>query len=69
MRLESDKKDIENALEAERSLLADKDILLTRSKQSEAKLEADLDAMQIEIDTLDGQLTRALSNMKGGETK
>jgi myosin protein heavy chain len=66
--LEAEKKRVEDALEAERSLLADKDQLLARSKERESQLEEDLAAMQVDVDQLDSQLERALVAQRTSET-
>jgi len=60
MRLEQDKRKVEDDLEAERSLGIDKDALLERSKKREGELEDDVQALQADIDTLDSHLDRAL---------
>lgn len=65
--LETDKKKVENELEAERALLLDKDQLLARSKERESALEDDLAAMQADVDVLDSQLERALAAQKAAE--
>ncbi|PWN46171.1 hypothetical protein IE81DRAFT_86032 [Ceraceosorus guamensis] len=65
--LEADKKKVEDALEAERSLLAEKDQLLARSKERESALEEELATMQSELDQLDSQVERALASQKASE--
>lgn len=65
--LQSEKKRVEDELEAERTLLADKDQLLARSKERESALEDDLAALQADVDLLDSQLERALASQKQAE--
>ncbi|KAN0065099.1 class II myosin [Thecaphora frezii] len=65
--LESEKKKVEDKLEAERALLLDKDRLLARSKEREAALEDDLAALQADVDLLDGQLEKAIASQKATE--
>ncbi|KAI0039953.1 hypothetical protein FA95DRAFT_1652369 [Auriscalpium vulgare] len=60
MRLESEKRRVEDALEAERSLALDKDMLLKRSKDRERDLEEEVGLLKLDIDTLESQLNRAL---------
>ena len=60
MRLEADKRKVEEDLEAERALALDKDALLERSKKRESELEEEIAALQTDLDTLDSQLDRAL---------
>jgi myosin heavy chain 9/10/11/14 len=69
MRLEVEKRKIEDALEAERNLAVDKDALLERSKKRELELEEEVTALQGDLDTLDSQLDRALKMQKEGEDK
>lgn len=69
MRLESEKRKIEEDLEAERSLGVDKDALLERSKKREAELEEEVAALQGDLDTLDSQLDRALKIHAESEEK
>ena len=45
MRLEAEKRRIEDALEAERNLAVDKDTLLERSKKRELELEEEVAAL------------------------
>ncbi|KAH9994666.1 nonmuscle myosin heavy chain b [Russula vinacea] len=56
MRLEAEKRKIEDALEAERNLAVDKDALLERSKKRELELEEEVAALHGDLDTLDSQL-------------
>ncbi|KAI0319703.1 nonmuscle myosin heavy chain b [Amylostereum chailletii] len=69
MRLEVDKRKVEDALERERSLGIDKDALLERSKKRELELEEEVAALQADLDTLDSQLDRALQIQKESEEK
>ncbi|THH01623.1 hypothetical protein EW026_g1099 [Hermanssonia centrifuga] len=69
MRLEADKRKVEEDLEAERALALDKDSLLERSKNREVELEEDIAALQSDLDTLDSQLDRALKLQKESEEK
>jgi myosin protein heavy chain len=69
MRLEAEKRKVEDALEAERNLALDKDALLERSKKRELELEEDVAALQGDLDTLDSQLDRALNMQKESEDK
>lgn len=69
MTLEAEKRKVEDELEAERALTLDKDILLERSKQREADLEEEVDALQSDLDTLDSQLNRAMRLQKESEEK
>jgi myosin heavy chain 9/10/11/14 len=69
MRLEVEKRKIEDALEAERNLTLDKDALLERSKKRELELEEEVAALQGDLDTLDSQLDRALNMQKESEDK
>jgi myosin protein heavy chain len=69
MRLESDKKKVESDLVAERALGLDKDTLLERSKHREAELEQEVADAQAELDTLDGQLDRAVKQRRELEEK
>lgn len=66
--LESEKRKIQDALESERTLNVDKDGLLARSKEREVELEDELAAMQVDLDTLDSQLERALAAQQAGES-
>ncbi|CAO1612723.1 unnamed protein product [Parajaminaea phylloscopi] len=65
--LESEKQKIEQDLASERSLLAEKDQQLTRSRERESTLEDDLAAMQKDVDQLDDQLERALAAQRDAE--
>lgn len=69
MRLEAEKRKAEDALEAERNLAVDKDVLLERSKKRELELEEEVAALQGDLDTLDSQLDRALKIQKESEDK
>ncbi|KAH9925965.1 nonmuscle myosin heavy chain b [Fomitopsis serialis] len=69
MRLEADKRKVEDDLEAERALALDKDALLDRSKKREAELEEEVAALQADLDILDSQLDRALKLQKESEEK
>ncbi|KAI0794866.1 myosin II heavy chain [Abortiporus biennis] len=69
MRLESEKRRVEEALESERALTVDKDALLERSKKREGELEEEVAALQTDLDTLDSQLDRALKLQKESEEK
>ncbi|KAH9992006.1 nonmuscle myosin heavy chain b [Russula compacta] len=69
MRLEVEKRKIEDALEAERNLAVDKDALLERSKKRELELEEEVAALHGDLDTLDSQLDRALRMQKESEEK
>ncbi|KAI5120077.1 hypothetical protein M0805_002638 [Coniferiporia weirii] len=69
MKLEADKRKVEEDLEAERALGLDKDALLERSKKHETELEEDVAALQADLDTLDSQLDRVMANHKATEEK
>ena len=69
MRLEAEKRKIEDTLQAERSLAVDKDALLERSKKRELELEEEVATLQGDLDTLDSQLDRALNMQKESEDK
>lgn len=69
MQLESEKRKIEEDLEAERALALDKDDLLERSKKRESELEEEVATLRQDLDTLDSQLDRALENHKASEEK
>jgi myosin protein heavy chain len=69
MSLESEKRKVEEALEAERDLALDKDALLERSKKRESDLEEEVAAMQGDLDLLDSQLDRAMKLQKESEEK
>ena len=62
MRLEAEKRKVEEDLEAERALGIDNDSLLKRSKKRELELEDDVAALQSDLGTLDSQLDRAMAN-------
>ncbi|KAK0538955.1 class II myosin [Tilletia horrida] len=66
--LETDKKKVEVELESERALSLDKDVLLARSKERESALEEELAALQADVDLLDSQLERMMTQQKEGET-
>ena len=69
MRLESEKRKVEENLEAERAVGVDKDLLLERTKKHEVELEDEILALQADLDTLDSQLDRALKLQKESEEK
>jgi len=69
MSLESEKRKVEEALEAERTLALDKDALLERSKRRESELEEEVAALQSDLDLLDSQLDRAMKLQKESEEK
>ncbi|KAG8905822.1 hypothetical protein FRB99_008187 [Tulasnella sp. 403] len=69
MKLEADKRKVEDDLQAERDLALDKDRIIERSKAREAELEDDIAALQADLDTLDGQLDRAVENQRATEEK
>ncbi|KAJ6486660.1 P-loop containing nucleoside triphosphate hydrolase protein [Mycena sanguinolenta] len=69
MSLESEKRKVEEELEAERGLAIDKDALLDRSKKRESELEDEVAALQTDIDTLDSQLDRVMKLQKESEEK
>ncbi|TBU21401.1 nonmuscle myosin heavy chain b [Dichomitus squalens] len=69
MRLEAEKRKVEEDLEAERALGLDKDALLERAKNHEVELEEEIIALQTDLDTLDSQLDRALKLQKESEEK
>lgn len=69
MRLEAEKRKVEEDLQAERDLGLDKDRILERSKAREAELEEDITSLQSDLDQLDSQLDRALENQKATEEK
>lgn len=69
MTLESEKRRVEDALEAERALTLDKDALLERSKKREAELAEEVSQLQEEVDELDSHLTRAMALQKETEEK
>lgn len=69
MSLESEKRKVEEALEAERTLALDKDALLERSKRRESELDEEVAALQSDLDLLDSQLDRAMKLQKESEEK
>lgn len=69
MSLESEKRKVEEALEAERALALDKESLLERSKKRESDLGEEVAAMQSDLDLLDSQLDRAMKLQKESEEK
>jgi len=54
-------------LESERALSLDKDMLLARSKERESALEEELAALQADVDLLDSQLERLMTQQKESE--
>jgi myosin heavy chain 9/10/11/14 len=69
MTLETQKRKVEEQLEAERALTLDKDALLERSKKREGQLEEEVSLLQVDLETLDSQLDRAMRIQKEGEEK
>ena len=69
MKLESDKRKVEDDLEAERSVGLEKDAQLKRSAERIAELEEDVAALQTDLDTIDSQLDRVMTNHKATEEK
>jgi myosin protein heavy chain len=69
MELESEKRKVEEQLEAERALGLEKDRLLERSKKQEADLADDVVALQLDLETVDGQLDAAMKLQKETEEK
>ncbi|KAG8927012.1 hypothetical protein FRC02_008540 [Tulasnella sp. 418] len=69
MQLEAAKRKVEEDLQAERDLAIDKDKIIERSKAREAELEEDIVALQADLETLDGQLDRAVEAQKATEAK
>jgi myosin protein heavy chain len=69
MSLETEKRKVEDDLEAERALALDKDSLLERSKKREGELEEEVTALQSDLDVLDSQLDRAMKIQKESEDK
>ncbi|TFK62490.1 hypothetical protein BDN72DRAFT_390460 [Pluteus cervinus] len=61
MTLESEKKKIEDALEAERQLALDKDSLLERSKRREGELMEELRSLHEDYEALEAKLQEVLS--------
>lgn len=69
MELEAEKRKVEEQLEAERALGLEKDRLLERSKKQESDLTDDVIALQLDLETVDGQLDRAMQLQKETEEK
>jgi myosin heavy chain 9/10/11/14 len=69
MELEAEKRKVEEQLEAERALGVEKDRLLERSKKQESDLADDVVALQVDLETVDGQLDRAMQLQKETEEK
>lgn len=69
MELESEKRKIEEQLEAERNLALEKDRLLERSKKHESDLTDDVLALQADLETVDAQLDRAMKLQKDTDEK
>lgn len=69
MSLETEKRKVEEELEAERGLALDKDALLERSKKRESELEDEVAALQGDLELLDSQLDRVLKIQKESEEK
>ncbi|PVF93304.1 hypothetical protein CPB86DRAFT_715734 [Serendipita vermifera] len=69
MELEAEKRKVEEQLEAERVLGLEKDRLLERSKKQEADLADDVVALQLDLETVDGQLDAAMKLQKETEEK
>lgn len=69
MELESEKRKIEEQLEAERNLGLEKDRLLERSKKAESDLADDILVLQQDLETVDGQLDRAMALQKETEER
>jgi myosin heavy chain 9/10/11/14 len=69
MELEAEKRKVEEQLEAERALGVEKDRLLERSKKQESDLTDDVVALQLDLETVDGQLDRAMQLQKETEEK
>lgn len=67
--LEQDKSRVQEELDAERAIGLDKDTLLERCKKRESDLEEDVIALQLDLDTLDSQLDRAMQAQKSTESK
>ncbi len=67
--LEAETRKVKDDLEAERTLALDKDAFLERSKQREADLEEEVNALQSDINTMDSQLSRAMRLQKESEEK
>lgn len=67
--LEAETRKVKDDLEAERLLALEKDTFLERSKQREADLEEEVNALQSDINTLDSQLSRAMRLQKESEEK
>ena len=69
MGLEAEKRKVEEQLEAERALALEKDRLLERSKKQESDLTDDVIALQLDLETADGQLDRAMKLQKETDEK
>lgn len=69
MKLETEKKKVEEDLQAERDLALDKDRIIERSKAREAELEEDISSLQADIDQLESQLDRAVDSKRLVEEK
>ncbi|TFY78541.1 hypothetical protein EWM64_g5472 [Hericium alpestre] len=69
MRLETEKRKVEDQLDQERQLAVDKDSLLERSKKRELELEEEVAALQADLETMDSQLDRAIQIQKESEEK
>lgn len=69
MRLEAEKRKVEDQLSAERDLGLSKDALLERSKNRELELSEEVAALQADLDSLDSQLDRAMKIHKESEEK
>lgn len=69
MELEAEKRKVVEQLEAERQLAVEKDRLLERSKKQESDLADDVIALQLDLETVDGQLDRAMKLQKETEEK
>ena len=69
MRLETEKRKIEEQLQAEIALGTDKELLLERSKNQEAILMEEIAALKADIDTLDSQLDRAMQSKAAADER
>ncbi|KAF5310181.1 hypothetical protein D9619_010457 [Psilocybe cf. subviscida] len=69
MELEADKRRVEENLQAERALAIDKGALLERSKIRESELQEEIAALQLDVETLESQLTRSMDLQKESEEK
>ncbi|KEI42255.1 uncharacterized protein L969DRAFT_97785 [Mixia osmundae IAM 14324] len=67
--LRAERRQIEDALQAERALTLEKDTHLLRSKEKEAALYQSVTEMQKDIDYLESQLTVTLESLKTAEIK